>query len=47
MQLFDLSISYKTNDVGSINRKETKLALKKFLSGNAHIRLMGKEKGND
>ena len=47
MKLFDLSISYKTNDVGSINRRETKIVLQKFVSAKANKRLMGKVKGND
>lgn len=47
MQLFDLSISYKPNDGGSVNRRETKLALQKFVSAKANKRLMGKVKGND
>lgn len=47
MQLFDLSIRYKLNNVGSIKRRETKLAFQKFVSAKANKRLMGKVKGND
>lgn len=47
MQLFDLSIRYKTNDVGSIKRRGTKLAFQKFVSAKANKRLMGKVNGNE